>query len=232
MTDRGAKATVLNKIRMVETIPELPKSLDGYGSVVPADMSDSDLDVATCLEQVRQRDEDAARRLLNHLHPLVLKLVRAHLPRRSSVEDLTQIVFMKVFANLDQFSGAVPLEHWVSRIAVNVCFSQLKAEQSRPELRWADLDENQSRVLETLASTTEDLHPGQALAAREIVEQLLGSLAPADRLLLTLLYLEGRSIEEVHRLTGWNRALIRVRAFRARHKLKKTFGKLVREEKP
>jgi RNA polymerase sigma-70 factor (ECF subfamily) len=200
--------------------------------MVSADrMSDSDLDVAACLAQVRQRDEDAARRLLDHLHPLVVKLVRAHLPRRTSVEDLTQTVFMKVFAKLDQYSGAVPLEHWVSRIAVNTCLSQLKAEQSRPELRWADLDENQSRVLETLTSSTEELHPAETLAAREIVEQLLGSLSAGDRLLLTLLYLEGRSIEDVKRLTGWNTTLIRVRSFRARHRLKKVFGKLVQEGK-
>ena len=107
--------------------------------------------------------------------------------------------------------------------------SQLKAEHARPELRWADLNENQSCVLETLA-TTDELHPTQAMAAREIVEKILGSIDPADRLLLTLLYLEGRSIEEVKQLTGWNSTLIRVRAFRARHKLKKTFGKLMRED--
>src|SRR5262245_58164460 len=205
---------------MVETIPGLAKSLSGYGMVSRACLSDPYLDVASCLEQVRQRDEDAARRLLNHLHPLVIKLVRAHLPRRTSVEDLTQTVFMKVFANLDQYSGTVPLEHWVSRIAVNTCLSQLKAERSRPELRWADLDEDQARVMEKLAATTEDLHPPQALFAREIVDRLLASLSPADRLLLTLLYLEGRSIEEVKQLTGWNSTLIRVRSFRVRRKLK------------
>jgi RNA polymerase sigma-70 factor (ECF subfamily) len=86
-------------------------------------------------------------------------------------------------------------------------------------------------VLETLTSSTEELHPAETLAAREIVEQLLGSLSAGDRLLLTLLYLEGRSIEDVKRLTGWNTTLIRVRSFRARHRLKKVFGKLVQEGK-
>ncbi len=193
-------------------------------------MNDTGLDVAACVQRVRQRDEDAARLLLDHLYPLVLKLVRAHLPRRTSEEDLTQIVFMKVFANLDQYSGAVPLEHWVSRIAVNACLSQLKAEQSRPELRWADLSEEQGQVLESLAAHPDGWHPAEALAAREIVARLLGSLAPADRLVLTLLHLEDRSVEEVKRITGWNSTLIRVRAYRARRKLKKAFSRLVGEE--
>ena len=195
-------------------------------------MTEPGLDVAACVQRVRQRDEDAARLLLSHLYPLVLKLVRAHLPRRTGEEDLVQVVFMKVFASLDQFSGTVPLEHWVSRIAINTCLNALKAEKCRPELRHADLSEEQCQVLETLGMTTDDLHPARALAAREIVEHLLARLSPADRLLLTLLHLEGRSVDEVRQITGWNGTRIRVRAFRARQKLKKHFSELMPGEKP
>src|SRR5688500_8965658 len=85
------------------------------GSVAAA--SEPGLQVALCLKRVRCGDEYAARSLIQHLYPLVIKLVRSHLPRRTSEEDLAQTVFMKMFANLDQYSGTVPLEHWVSRIA-------------------------------------------------------------------------------------------------------------------
>src|SRR5580692_7961001 len=60
-------------------------------------MSEPGLDLAACVERVRQRDEEAARRLLEHLYPLVLKLVRAHRPKRMAEEDLVQMVFIKVF---------------------------------------------------------------------------------------------------------------------------------------
>jgi RNA polymerase sigma-70 factor (ECF subfamily) len=218
---------------MVETIPLLRRSSIPYGDAVPVtSMNDPNLDVAACVERVRHRDEEAARQLMHHLHPLVLKLVRAHLPRRTSEEDLTQIVFMKVFARINQFSGAVPLEHWVSRIAINTCLNQIKAEQIRPELRWADLSEEQCEMLESLATDTDERHPVDELAARELVGKLLATLAPRDRLLLTLLHLEGRSVEEVKALTGWNGTLIRVRAFRARQKLRKSFGRLMKGEAP
>jgi RNA polymerase sigma-70 factor (ECF subfamily) len=82
-------------------------------------MSEGGVDVQSWVRSVQQGDEAAARALFNHLFPLVIKIVRAHLPRRTSEEDLVQTVFMKLFAKLDQFSGRVPLEHWVSRIAVN-----------------------------------------------------------------------------------------------------------------
>src|SRR6266513_25745 len=73
------------------------------------------LEVPACLDRVRKGDEDAARDLMKHLYPLVTKLVRAYLPRRTAEEDLIQTVFMKIFAKLIQFSGRVPLGHWVSR---------------------------------------------------------------------------------------------------------------------
>jgi RNA polymerase sigma-70 factor (ECF subfamily) len=194
-------------------------------------MPEPSFDVAACVERVRRRDEDAARALFRHLYPLVARLVRSHLPRRTSQEDLVQTIFMKLFANLDRFSGTVPLEHWVSRIAINTCLNQLAAEKTRPELRWADLSEEQTEALEAVTVGPDELDPLRNLASREIVEKLLAQLAPADRLLLTLLHLEGRSVEEVRQITGWNGPVIKVRAFRARRKLRKHFDKLMAEKR-
>jgi RNA polymerase sigma-70 factor (ECF subfamily) len=181
--------------------------------------------------RVRRGDDDAARVLLNHLYPLVIAVVRAHLPRRTSEEDLIQTVFIKVFSKIEQFSGTVPLEHWVSRIAVNTCFNQLQAERVRPELRWADLGEEEEHVIQSLATTADDLEPGQALAARELVAKLLERLKPEDRLLMNLLHLEGHSVAEIRQLTGWNASLIKVRAFRARRKLRKHLADLLQEKR-
>ena len=192
-------------------------------------MPEPGFDAAACVERVRRRDEDAARALFRHLYPLVARLVRSHLPRRTSLGDLVQTIFMKVFAKLDSYSGAVPLEHWVSRIAINTCLNQLAAEKARPELRWADLSEEQTEALEAVTAGPEEMEPLQYLAAREIVEKLLAQLAPADRLVLTLLHLEGRSVAEVRQITGWNVPVIKVRAFRARRKLRKHFEKLMGE---
>jgi RNA polymerase sigma-70 factor (ECF subfamily) len=195
-----------------------------------SDMPEPSFDVAACVQRVRERDQDAAQALFRHLYALVARLVRSHLPRRTSQEDLVQIVFMKIFANLDRFSGVVPLEHWVSRIAINTCLNQLAAEKARPELRWADLSEEQTEALEAVTAGPEELEPLQNLASREIVEKLLEQLAPTDRLVLTLLHLEGRSVDEVRQITGWNVPVIKVRAFRARRKLRKYFEKLMAEK--
>jgi RNA polymerase sigma-70 factor, ECF subfamily len=189
------------------------------------------LDVPACVARVRQGDEGAARELLTHLQPLVLKLVRSHLPRRTSEEDMVQAVFVKVFTRLSQFSGAVPLEHWVSRIAVNTCIHQISKERVRPEIRYADLSEEEEQVVQTLASSAEDLGPAQSIASHELVTKLLALLSAPDRLVITLMHLEGRTVEEVRQITGWNKSVIKVRAFRARRKLRKHLEQLLENEK-
>src|SRR5438874_11681756 len=111
-----------------------------------------DSDAGALVKAALQNDDDAARALVRRLYPLVAKMVRSHRARRTSEEDLCQMIFIKVFQRLSQCSGKVPLEHWVSRIAVNTCLSQIEDEKVRPELRHADLSEEEQAVVENLAS--------------------------------------------------------------------------------
>ena len=76
-----------------------------------------------------------------------------------------------------------------------------------------------------------DVLPGDALAARELVQKLLAQLKPDDRLVIQLLDLEQKTIAEISGLTGWNQTLVKVRAFRARRKLQKLFQQLQTKEK-
>jgi RNA polymerase sigma-70 factor (ECF subfamily) len=189
-----------------------------------------DLDAGALVEAALRNDDEAARELVRRLYPLVAKLVRAHRPRRTAEEDLCQMIFIKVFQKLSQFSGKVPLEHWVSRIAVNTCLNQIEAEKARPELRYADLSEEEQAVVENLAISARELAPDERLASRQLVEHLLGLLKPVERLAIDLLYLQGRSVEEIRKITGWSVALIKVRAFRARQKMKDQLAKISARE--
>jgi len=186
----------------------------------------ADLDAAELVSAALRHDDEAARELVRRLYPLVAKMVRSHRPRRTSEEDLCQMIFIKIFQKLNQFSGKVPLEHWVSRVAVNTCLSQIESERVRPELRHADLSEEEQAVVENLAASSEELAPDRQLGSRQLVEHLLEMLKPAERLVIDLLYLQGRSVEEIHQITGLGVAAIKVRAFRARQKMKAHLEKI------
>ena len=189
-----------------------------------------DFDVDECLAQVRKQDQDAARSLVDYLYPTVIRIVRGHLPRRAAEEDLAQDIFVKTFEKLHQYQGQVPLERWVSRIAVNHCLNAIRAQRARPEWRMADFSEEQAGALEAVAADTSPASPpAHLLGARELVEILLEPLDPKDRLLIRMLEMDELSIEEVRRVTGWSATYIRVRAFRARRKLNRRFGRLKKE---
>lgn len=177
-----------------------------------------------------QHDEQASAALIRCLYPLVARIVRAHRPPRSAEEDLCQMIFIKTLRKLPQFSGVVPIEHWVSRIAVNTCLNQVQWEKARPELREADLSEEQVAVVREIADTREDLGSDRRFVARDLVEHLMQNLKPAERLVIDMLYLRQLPVAEVQNATGWSAARIKVQAFRARQKMKKLFDAIAASE--
>lgn len=177
---------------------------------------------------MRQGDEAAATRLVEGLYGHVLRIVRAHLPRHADEQDLAQEVFMKAFAAIDSFRGHQPFPHWLARIAVNTCHDHLRRQKARPELRFSDLGEADVAFVDSIMAS----HPaGPATAprdadGRELVEKLLGTLKPAERMLLQWLDLEKKSVREVCDLTGWGLSKVKVGAMRARRKLNANLKRL------
>src|SRR5947209_7910511 len=89
-----------------------------------------------------------------------------------------------------------------------------------PEKGHADLSEEEEAVVKNLAVSSDELAPDNRLASRQLVEHLFEFLKPVERLIIDLLYLQGRSVEEIHQISGMGVAAIKVRAFRARQKMK------------
>jgi RNA polymerase sigma-70 factor (ECF subfamily) len=185
------------------------------------------LDEAALIQRVNQGDEEAAASLVERLRPAILKCIRRRLPRWASEEDLAQTVFSKVFSHLHQFSGSVPLEHWVSRIAINTSLNHIDYESVRPECRMSDLSEEQEAVLLNRATAS---HDGEGRGyAREAMELLLAQLKPEERKIIVLLHIEQRSTREISRLTGLSVSSVKVKAFRTRQKMERLGRRLLRE---
>ncbi len=176
-------------------------------------------------------DQGAACRLMESLHPQVIRIVQNHLPRGMDAEDLAQDVFVQFFKTLDRYDPARPLENWVSRLALNVCLKALRSRGRRPEWGWSDLSEGEQAVVESLLHEPET-SASHATDGSELLAKLLDALSPQDRMIMTLLHLEEKSVAEIAALTGWNATLLKVRAFRARAKMRKALDALERERNP
>jgi RNA polymerase sigma-70 factor (ECF subfamily) len=178
------------------------------------------------ITRARNSDEAAAKELVERIYPAVIRIVRNHLPRRESEEDLTQEIFLKMFAKLHQYRADTPFEHWVSRISVNTCFDHLRKQRHRPEYRWSDFSEDQQAILDNLKDNTSQPPSQSPEESRELLNRLLLCLKPPERLVVQWLYLEEKSVSEICDLTGWKASKVKVTAFRARQKLAATVKRL------
>ncbi|HUM14010.1 MAG TPA: sigma-70 family RNA polymerase sigma factor [Myxococcaceae bacterium] len=184
------------------------------------------LPLVRCLEGARRGERLAAEQLVGHCEPLVRRLVGAHRPRSVPEDDLVQEVFLAVFTRLDRYQErqGVPFEHWLARLTINLCRDALRSERRRTPAPPLSAEARQ-----WIGSLVADPGPraDEALGARAAVEALLSQLPADDRLLLTLLSLEERSLEEVSALTGRSRTALKVRAFRARRRLQQAARQLL-----
>ena len=143
------------------------------------------------------------------------------------VEDLAQETFVKAWRALEQFDGRAPFEHWISRIATRVALDHLRREKRRQyEVGLPDLGEE---ALDWLQATDANKQLG-ARDAAELLELAMRELTPLDRVVITMQEIEGRSVKEICAATGATGVAVRVRALRARAKLKRALAKLMHDE--
>ena len=125
------------------------------------------------------------------------------------LDDICQEIFIKVHHHLGRFRGAAPFEHWVSRIAVRCCYDFLR--KTRRERQNVPLDGLEIGAPDNVS----------AARAAEVLRWAMAGLSADERLVITLLELEEKSVREVADLTGWSESNVKVRAHRARKALKR-----------
>ncbi len=128
--------------------------------------------------------------------------------------ELTHDVFVEGYLSLRSYSGSAPWIHWLRKIAVRVGYRHWRNRNGRD--REVTLsDDDWQRFQGSLPI------PGEASEAAELVYALLAQLSPSDRLILTLLYLDGCTMAEAAERADWTVVGAKVRAFRARNRLRK-----------
>src|SRR6266403_1596105 len=160
------------------------------------------------VRRVQSGDQAAFCDLMERYQSKVHSIIYGILHNREDAEDIAQQVFTKVYFAIQGFDGRCLLLTWICRIAINECYSSLR------KRRLALVDEPGG--LEHAGN----LPPvDKQMAQRDFLNKLLARIPEDDRSLLIFKEVDGHSIAELSEMTGMSCSAIKIRLFRARHKL-------------
>ncbi|MFM1556433.1 MAG: RNA polymerase sigma factor [Limisphaerales bacterium] len=181
------------------------------------------------IAEVLEGNPESFEPLVVKYQPRVFAIARRYARREDEVEDIVQTVFMKAYSKLSSYRGDAPFEHWLMRTATFTCYDFLRKHQRNREWNATDLSTEENEWLENVGEDTTEKEANQS-AAKALVDRLLESLKPDDRMIITMLDLEQKSVKEIAKLTDFTESNVKVRAHRARDKMKKILATLTPEK--
>jgi RNA polymerase sigma-70 factor (ECF subfamily) len=199
------------------------------GSVINSAMDATDPTDKELIAEVLEGNPESFEPLVVKYQPRVFAIARRYARREDEVEDIVQTVFMKAYSKLSSYRGDAPFEHWLMRTATFTCYDFLRKHQRNREWNATDLSTEENEWLENVGEDTTEKEANQS-AAKALVDRLLESLKPDDRMIITMLDLEQKSVKEIAKLTDFTESNVKVRAHRAREKMKKILATLAPEK--
>jgi RNA polymerase sigma-70 factor, ECF subfamily len=194
-------------------------------SRLTAEQSDVEL-----IARVREGDEAAFEELFDRHKRRVALIASRFFRQREEIEEIVQESFTKAYFALTDFSntGETSFAAWIARIAFNSCYDELRRIKRRPESAMSNVTEEEAAWLK------EQLRAGGAkdeiertAVARDLAGKLLSRLGAEDRMVLVMLDVEGMSVSEIAKLTGWSISKVKVRAHRARARLRRVLERFL-----
>ena len=158
-------------------------------------------------------DLDAFSELYSRYLCRIYGFMRSQAPDEATAEDLTAHTFFRALSSAGTFSGHGTYRSWLFRIAHNTVAT------------WRQNRAKGPVVVEELPEHSDPSpSPSTVVLAgeeRNLMWRLVSSLAPAQREVLALRYLEDLTTEEIGEVTGRSRGAIRILLHRARTSLRR-----------
>ena len=169
--------------------------------------------------------------LLKRYRPLVFRIVLKHVPH-DSAEEVAQDVFVRAFQSLSSYAAKGSFPRWLATLAVRSCYDFWRNHARNRELPLSSLTEEHQKWLdEVLAPQSREafLEHTARQEGKEVLGYALDRLSAEDRMVLSLVHLDGLSVKEAAKMLGWGIVKTKVRAHRARREMRKIILELIGE---
>lgn len=181
-----------------------------------------DINDREIIDDVLAGNADKFELLVRKTEKLVFGIAAGRIPRED-VEETAHQIFIRAYSSLENYRGEGDFSHWISSIAVRTCCDYWRKRYRSREMPMSGLSEkHRNWITATLSdeSSNEFIRGEEKKIAREILMAALEMVPPEDRAVLELVYLEERPVKEAAELMDWSVSNVKVRAHRARKKLR------------
>jgi RNA polymerase sigma-70 factor, ECF subfamily len=163
----------------------------------------------TLLQGYQQADAQATAELISRLSPDLLRFFLAQESTRTEAEDLLQNVWLRIHKARHTYRAGAPVLPWVFAIAKRV---RVDGYRKRRRIQQYEI------VTESLPEGSPRNVPGRQEAPT--FESLIANLPESQREVLTMLKVNGLSLDEVARATSSSVGSVKQKASRAYAKLR------------
>ena len=144
--------------------------------------------------------EEAATVLYQRYYPRIYSFVSHLTYGRANAEDLTQEVFVRALKALGRFNGQYRFEHWLLRIAKNLCIDEARRNVRQPALT----DPRELPELEGIPAPDYVWESVSRDMVATVVHRALQALPSRQRTVLVMREMEGMSYADIAQVVGTN----------------------------
>ncbi len=174
-------------------------------------------------------DETAFAEIFERYKRPMTKVVARYFRERTEIEEFVQQCFTKAYFSLRNFRGGEDRSFaaWMTRIAVNVCYDEFRRRGRKGESLFSEMSDAENDYVSSVIDGREPT-ADRSLIATQLAERVLSTLAPKDRIAITLVYSEDYSLGEAADAIGITTSNLKSRLFRCRNQIRTRFGHLFR----
>ena len=177
------------------------------------------------IQKVKAGEADAFRFLVERHKTIVFNIVLQITRSKEDTEEVAQDVFLKAYQSISNFKGDSKFSTWLYRIAYNMAISKVR----KKKLPISSIEDYELADHE-IKQVYDDFELIESSDKKKYLKKAIDQLSSEDSLVITLYYLNERSIEEISELADMSKSNVKVRLHRARKKMFDYLSKLpVRE---
>jgi RNA polymerase sigma-70 factor, ECF subfamily len=154
--------------------------------------------------EARKGNIQALNKLINDHKDLAFSIALKYLKNENDAKDIVQNSFIIVLKSIKNFRNEANFSTWLYRIIYHECLKEFKRRNQGVEY-----------IPQFLETENEEIDSEEKIN----IKKLLEVLKPNEYTVITLFYLEEKSIDDIIKITSISKSNIKVLLHRARHKM-------------